>query len=325
MSALEFALADLRITGSVILHERYAPGAAIDVPAEVELRALLGREPGVKVAPFHLVRTGGFDLALADGEKVSMAKGEVALCLDGRRHQLRFGRARSVTPLADVVAGRADLSPVNGDCAAELICGVFAMQAAPLNPLLAALPPVLRCNTQGQATPTLLSMASEMLAAELDAPARGGATFTRGRLLEVFFAEAIRAYEKTAAAPIGWFRGLTDARISAALTAFHQAPGNTWTVERLADRAALSPSRFAARFRDALGVTAMEYVARWRLNLTCRMLEDPDNTIDAIAHAVGYGGAPALSRAFKEKLGCSPAQWRGSHAKQSTQRTSLPP
>lgn len=60
-----------------------------------------------------------------------------------------------------------------------------------------------------------------------------------------------------------------------------------------------------------MGVTAMEYVARWRLNLTCRMLEDPSNTLETIAHAVGYGGGPALSRAFKEKLGCSPAQWRG--------------
>ncbi|HCK85415.1 MAG TPA: hypothetical protein DHW63_13100 [Hyphomonadaceae bacterium] len=312
MSALESALADLRITGAVMLHERYAPGVAIAVPAEAELRALLGHAPNVKIAPFHLVRRGGFELALAGGEKVAMGISDVAVCLDGKPHQLRFGRARSVTPLADIVSGRADLSPVNGDCAAELICGVFAMQAAPLNPLLAALPPVLRCKTRGEAVQPLLAMASEMLATELDAPARGGASFTRARLLEVFFAEAIRANEQTAAAPVGWFRGLTDARISAALTAFHQAPGEAWTVERLADRAALSPSRFAARFRDSVGVTAMEYVARWRLNLTCRMLEDPGKTLDAIAHAVGYGGGAALSRAFKEKLGCSPAHWRAS-------------
>lgn len=308
MNPLEAALADLRITGAVMLHERYASDTAIAVPDEAGLRTLLGYGPNVKLAPFHLVRRGGVKLALACGDSIVMGQSDVALCLDGTSHQLRFGDARTITPLADVVSGCADLSPTHGDGAGELICGVFTMQAAPLNPLLAALPAVLRGATQGEGVRPLLAMASEMLAIELSAPAQGASAFTRARILEIFFAEAIRAHERSA--PVGWFSGLADSRISAALTAFHREPGKAWTVERLADHAALSPSRFAARFRDLLGVTAMEYVTRWRLNLTCRMLEDPEATLEVIAHAVGYGGGAALSRAFKEKLGCSPAHWR---------------
>ncbi len=312
MHPIEAALADLRIAGAVLLHERYAPGAAIAVPDEPALRALLGHGPRVKVAPFHLVLRGEFALESSTGERVTLQQNDVAICLDGSAHQLCFGASRSPVPLGDVLSGRARLPKPSGRHATELICGVFAMQSLPLNPLLAALPPVLRCCTQGDGVAPFMAMASQMLEAELNTHARAEAIFTRARLLEIFFAEAIRAYQSSEAIPVGWFRGLSDARVAAALTAFHQDPAKEWSVERLAASSTLSPSRFAARFREALGLTAMEYVARWRIHMATRLLEDSENTLDAIAHIIGYGGGAALSKAFKDRVGSSPGTWRAS-------------
>jgi AraC-like DNA-binding protein len=309
---IEAALADLRIAGAVLLHERYAPGAAIAVPDEPALRVLMGHGPHVKVAPFHLVLKGSFDLESSTGKRSTLQRNDVAVCLDGGAHELCFGKSRSSVPLSEVLAGRARLPNPNSSDATELICGVFAMRSLPLNPLLAALPPILRCRTQGDGVAPFMAMASQMLQAEMTTPARAGTVFTRARLLEIFFAEAIRAYQSGEVLPVGWFQGLSDARIAAALTAFHQEPAKEWSVERLAARSSLSASRFAARFREALGLAAMEYVARWRIHMASRLLEDSENTLDAIAHATGYGGGAALGKAFKDRVGSSPGTWRAS-------------
>ena len=93
----------------------------------------------------------------------------------------------------------------------------------------------------------------------------------------------------------------------------HAAPGQRWTVDALAAAVALSPSRFAARFRQTTGQSVMGYVARWRINLACRMLRDSMLTLTEIAHRVGYDSLPAFSRAFKVQLGLAPATWRTAH------------
>ncbi len=314
MLPLEDALADLRITGAVLLHERYNGPIVVAVPDERKLRTLLDKGPRTKVVPFHLVTKGGFDLVTAEGRS-SVGLGNVAICLDGMAHQLQIGRAAKATSLEAILAGDYKPPATGSDVeSTELICGVFTMNAAPLNPLLAALPAVLQQSTSTGQAPALLAYAAEMLALELSTPSRRDACFTRDRLLEIFFAETIRSYQASASTlPVGWLKGLNDAKVAAALFGFHKAPGKAWSVEGLADLAALSPSRFAARFRDALGITAMEYVTRWRLNIACRLLTDSDDSLEAIAHAVGYGGAAAFSRSFKEHLGRSPAKWRESN------------
>lgn len=54
----------------------------------------------------------------------------------------------------------------------------------------------------------------------------------------------------------------------------------------------------------------MDYVARWRLNLACGLLQNTDDAVANMAYAVGYGGGAALRRAFKERVGVPPSEWR---------------
>ena len=57
------ALEDLRISGSVLLHQTYTPPWRIDIPDEIELQRLLGVGSDVRVLPFHVKsRRGAFDL-----------------------------------------------------------------------------------------------------------------------------------------------------------------------------------------------------------------------------------------------------------------------
>jgi len=90
---LDDALDDLRISGSVLVHEAYKPPWAVDVPTEASLRRLLGVGPDMRVLPFHLTRRGGFDLS-REGETVGRVEApELLLLPGGSAHRLSNGDA----------------------------------------------------------------------------------------------------------------------------------------------------------------------------------------------------------------------------------------
>ena len=303
------ALADLRISGSVLLHESFTPDWAVDIPEQAQLRRMLRAADDTRVLTFHLVRRGGFDLSDAHGA-IRVDVPELALVPGGQAHRLSVGRSARGMPLAELLTRGA----TTHDCppsprATEIVCGAFVVRAAPLNPLLGALPRMLKVPAGGETARPALCGVAALLTLELGHRSRDG--FTAQRLLEVLCAEAIRAFQATGGEHRpGWFRGLADPKIAEALRGIHEAPAADWSVEALAGRVALSPSRFAARFRETCGESAMGYVASWRANVASRLLRDSDLPLAEIAERVGYRSLPAFSRAFKAKIGVPPAQWR---------------
>ena len=312
------ALDDLRISGSVLLHEAYSAEWAIDVPDERELRSLLGLSGGQRVLPFHLVRQGRLDLTLQQGDALQLGALDLSILFGGSAHRLSFGQTTRVVPLRDILNGQGPEPAEPGtQQTTELICGAFMLRSAPLNPLMGALPPAFKVSAGDQSNAATLTGVSALLTVEIDRQSRD--SFTAQRLLEVLFAEALRAYQRaTLATAPGWFRGLADPKIAQAIQYIHARPSARFDVATLADSVALSPSRFAARFRTVMGESVMEYAGRWRTNIACRMLVETDASLGSIGHMVGYTTDAAFSKAFKARLGVAPARWR---AKQKAKQT----
>lgn len=309
-------LQDLRIAGSILLHDAYLPPWTIAVPAEADLRAALGTPRDVRVFPFHLVRRGSFDLVHGSLEPRRVPVGHVAICPSGAAHEMRMGGTARPVPLAELLAGNIPAHDRSSPGATELLCGVFQLRETPLNPLFAALPPVVSVLVSGQLVPPTLAKAAELLGMEADEGRRAG--FVAARLLEIFFAEAIRWHAMSAGGDEpGWFRGVADPRVGQAIAAVHAKPAHPWTVAELAAIAAISPSRFAARFREAVGESVLGYVTNWRITLACRLLADTSRSLAEIAAEVGYGDLASFGRAFKASVGTSPARWRAGRREDS--------
>jgi AraC-like DNA-binding protein len=307
---LEEALGDLRISGNVLLHESYVAPWAIEVPDQKVLQAMMGVTADTRVVPFHLVKGGEFELSGPGVRSLRAAVDDVVLCPGGRRHQMRRGRPARAASMQCILEGKSKLRSGTGPKSTELICGVFVMQSAPLSPLLASLPDYLRCATAGPEADPMLARAADLLAAEVRTPDRQLGEFTRSRLLEIFCAEAIRSFQsEPGAASSGWLRALRDPKVSIALSRIHAEPGIAWSVEKLARLSSLSPSRFAARFRDTVGTTAMDYVAQWRIQVACRLLRQGQLSVDAIAARCGYASSATFGRAFKSLVGVAPTRW----------------
>ncbi|HET7717497.1 MAG TPA: GlxA family transcriptional regulator [Bauldia sp.] len=82
------------------------------------------------------------------------------------------------------------------------------------------------------------------------------------------------------------------------------------TVERLADRAAMSPRNFARAFTAETGTTPAKAVERLRLEIARVAVETTRAPLDRIAEEVGFGDAGRMRRAFLRTLGQPPQALR---------------
>jgi transcriptional regulator GlxA family with amidase domain len=86
--------------------------------------------------------------------------------------------------------------------------------------------------------------------------------------------------------------------------------GDELTVESLARVANMAPRTFARRFRAEVGTTPYDWLLAHRVAAAQRLLEEGDDTIDAVAAKVGFGTAAALRHHFTRRLGTTPQAYR---------------
>ena len=119
--------------------------------------------------------------------------------------------------------------------------------------------------------------------------------------------QAIRSWiEQDPTAQTGWLGALQDKQIGNAILAVQREPERTWSVATLAKEVAMSRSAFAARFKELVEETPMQYVTRWRMNVALTWLREGDLSLLEMAERLGYQSEAAFSRAFKRAIGVSP-------------------
>lgn len=84
----------------------------------------------------------------------------------------------------------------------------------------------------------------------------------------------------------------------------------TWTVERLAAEAAVSPRALHRRFRDATGQSPGAWLVAERVGRARELLESGAMPVADVAAACGFGSAATLRHHFRATLGTSPAAYR---------------
>jgi transcriptional regulator GlxA family with amidase domain len=99
-------------------------------------------------------------------------------------------------------------------------------------------------------------------------------------------------------------------QISRALTLVEAAPGEDWSLSRLARDVGMSRSSFAEKFVKLTGKRPMEVVADARMRAAATLLEAGQGAIEDIAARVGYRSEAAFSRRFQRHFGVAPGRYR---------------
>ena len=195
--------------------------------------------------------------------------------------------------------------------AVTFIGSAFTLPGPQAALLLEALPPLIhleRAADQGTGQESL-RWSLERMEQELREE-RPGAGLMAEHLAQVFLIQALRMHLKhVGTGQVGWLFALTDPQLSRVLGAMHAAPAYPWTVQRLAERAELSRSTFAALFRRRVGLTPLAYLTRWRMLLAADRLTVGGESVAAIALSLGYESEAAFSTAFKRVMGRPPRRY----------------
>jgi AraC-like DNA-binding protein len=241
-------------------------------------------------------------------EAVRLEPGDCFLLAKGNRFCIASDLALPPADAYEVLAHKRDgVATINkgGD-----FLGVgcfFTVAARHADELLRELPPI--AHISGAAEQTVLRWSLERMLVEQREPHPGSFLVTQ-HLAHMMLIQVLRHHlaegSKVAA---GWLFALADPRMSAALTAIHAEPGYRWTLQLLAKRAGMSRTSFALRFKAMVGVSAMEYLTRWRMLRAGDRLENNSEPVSAIALSLGYESESAFAVAFKRAMGCSPRQY----------------
>ena len=261
-------------------------------------------------AQFHVI-IRGHCIVDVDGVSHDLSAGDVVLFPHGDAHVLADAEGRDPTPGPAVMASFGGDAPMFsvGEHATRLICGHYEYHDVLRHPVIDELPPFVHVpsldpGTNG-AVPSLLSILMQEMAAQ-----KPGMSAVVERLAEVLLVQVIRTYFSAQPQSRGFYAGLQDRRLAKAFAKIHHDADENLTLTNLAREAGMSRSGFAQHFKDTVGLSPIEYHAKWRLFTAAHFLETGEMKLARIAERVGYESDSAFSRAFKREFAISPSEYR---------------
>lgn len=294
----------IRLRATLYFRTDFSPPWAVTVPAFAQ------------AARFHLVVQGRCHVGLPSGRGIDLMAGDLILISRGYEHTLSDRAGRKPLALERVVAesgydGRGAFVVGAGDPQAttQMVCGHLGFSRGADHPMLRALPEAIVMTAGDRARHPLLDETLRLVARRAFTEELGSAAAIT-RLSEVFFIETLRAAIAQSPQLARILGAMTDPQIGRALELAHNSPADPWSVESLAAATGMSRSRFAQRFTALVGMAPMAYLGEWRLQKALARLAETQVSVKAVAHGVGYRSPAAFTRAFVQRFGAPPSDYR---------------
>jgi AraC family transcriptional activator of mtrCDE len=274
------------------------------------------------VVRFHFAHRGDCMVRISDtGEQVALHQGDLIMIPHGAAHVLfcRHTAPDEALPLDNVLEmsgytgeGVLVYGGEGGDRETQLICGHFSLAPGAQHMIFDQLPPYIHISNYGEVAGAWMEATLRVIGAEAGGAKLGGDLIAL-KMSEAIFTQAIRTYIEREEPEEHALSGFADPHLSRALLAFHRAPSSAWSVEGLAREAGLSRTGFAQIFSRKMGITPMQYLTAWRMQIACEGLSQRRLNVADAAELTGYASESAFSRVFKKEIGLSPAAYRAVH------------
>jgi len=320
MDALSDILRAAHLTGGVFLHaEFFAPWCTGGRIAPELCAPTVG--PASHLIIYHYVVEGELRIRIdgEHGDDLVIGVGELVLLPRNDPHLMGSDLSLPPVPGSDIIRPHENGGLLSihhggtGRCT-RMICGFLGCSTTQDNPVLSALPSLLKLNVEHGGAAEWIRSTFQYAAAEV-AAGRPGSETVLAKLSELLFVEAVRRYADTLPeGQTGWFAGLREPYIARALALLHRDIARRWTVDELGREVGLSRSALADRFIRLIGVPPMNYLTSWRMQVAAQKLRETGVSIAQVAEIVGYDSEAAFSRAFKKATGTAPATWRRSNS-----------
>ncbi|HHM4997416.1 TPA: AraC family transcriptional regulator [Pseudomonas aeruginosa] len=258
-------------------------------------------------ATFHIVMAGTCYCEFLDGGRLDLHPGDLILLPRGTPHLLRSDSpAQPCEPTVEH-RGSIPLYQLNGPGEAlDMLCGSYRYHAGAS--LFGALPERLLVHMDESTQQPLRALIGLMR--EEAESTRSGARSIIDALATALFALALRAYLDRQPLGDGLFGLLGDARLGRALRAMLERLEHAWTLEQLAQQAAMSRASFVRAFSALGGTSPWNLLTRIRMEKARGLLRQTQKSLLDIAAETGYQSEAAFSRNFRQAFGESPGRFR---------------
>lgn len=261
---------------------------------------------------FHVVTKGNCWLVVNNQPIRQLHIGEFILIPHGQGHSLMSDLEVQATDLFDTerqsISERYEVLRLGtGEQVTHMVCGAVSFHHPAAQQLIRMLPQYICVDKWQSQQQTWFESTLRLMAEEVNNIKAGGETIIT-RLADILVIQAIRFWiSENPFSEKGWLSALQDKKIGNAILAIQRQPEYEWTVELLAQQAAMSRSAFAERFKLVVGQSPMQYVTQWRMFIAETWLKENDISVYELAHRLGYRSEAAFSRAFKKYVGISPS------------------
>ncbi|MDO8189152.1 AraC family transcriptional regulator [Conexibacter sp. JD483] len=265
-------------------------------------------------AAFHAVTSGTAWLVLPGRAPLRLMPGDVVLLPSGTAHVLGSDLAAVARTSEQVFdrwewAGTGAVRIGSGAVQTHILCAHYEHDPAVSTQIVTLLPELIHVRAQNGGD--RLEDTVRLLGRELANPQLASAVVL-DRLVDILLVQLLRVWlaNRPDDGRASWLGVLDDPLVGAAVARLHDDPARPWTTAALADEIAVSRATLSRRFAAAVGETPGAYLTRWRMDLAARRLRDSDDSLDAIAQAVGYTSVYAFSRAFSRARAQPPGRFR---------------
>lgn len=188
--------------------------------------------------------------------------------------------------------------------------------------LFARLPPAIFITGENEKAP-FLHWTLDQIETEFFSENRGRSLMLH-HLAPLILIQTLRFYLSLENTDRNWLVALSDAKLSRALEAIHIEYQRPWSLDDLAKTTDMSRSGFASHFREQVGLSPMDYLTNWRMQIACDLLEAGGHNIATIANAVGYESESSFSAAFKKIIKCRPGFYQKNFQALQLRQTPIP-
>jgi AraC family transcriptional activator of mtrCDE len=273
-------------------------------------------EPGE--IPYHVIIGGSAVLEdPAGGPPQQLTAGDILLLPGGQAHLLHDGSGALASPASNRPGVNLTISENAGTGdRLDMLCGRFVLTPPHDRLLREYLPTRLVVRAADHSASTARPGPAAQLAGLVSLMRSDSAVDTLGgratlnALSTAMFALTLRLASELEEAPAGLLALAGHPRLAPALTALFHDPARAWTLPELAQLCHMSRATFARHFQEKLGRSASDLLTDIRMTVAANELKKPSISTAAVAEAAGYQSEAAFQRAFKQRMGVTPARWR---------------
>jgi AraC-like DNA-binding protein len=160
-------------------------------------------------------------------------------------------------------------------------------------------------------SPSLANHAADFAAASLSKIRQGFRKEGRVSASDLeCFSSGGKMTKKTSEHSTNGSNGAESVRIWKARNFIHEHFGDELSLSTVAKAAGTSANYLSEKFKEAIGINFVKYVARARYEKAATLLRETDLRVSEIAFASGFQSLSQFNRVFKKFSGKSPTEYR---------------